>query len=110
MRRITTFSVLSGTISPQRELRLGKPREDCPRQRKRPLEATSHLQNRSTFRPCPTSTEVDESYSGDIAMASTRVLTGLVIVAALAATPVSADQGRRRAESDRGRERNAEQS
>jgi PEGA domain-containing protein len=43
-------------------------------------------------------------------MASTRVLTGLVIVAALAAAPVSADQGRRRAESDRGRERNAEQS
>lgn len=43
-------------------------------------------------------------------MASTRVLTGLVIVAALASAPVSADQGRRRDESDRGRERNAEQS
>jgi hypothetical protein len=43
-------------------------------------------------------------------MASTRVLTGLVIVAALASAPVSADQGRRRAESDRGRERNAGQS
>jgi hypothetical protein len=43
-------------------------------------------------------------------MASTRVLTGLVIVAALASAPVSADQGRRRAESDRGRQRSAEQS
>jgi hypothetical protein len=42
-------------------------------------------------------------------MASTRVLTGLVIVATLASVPVSADQGRRRGESDRGRERNAEQ-
>ena len=42
-------------------------------------------------------------------MPSTRVFTGLVIVAALAAAPVSADQGRRRGESDRGRERNAEQ-
>ena len=42
-------------------------------------------------------------------MASTRILTSLVIVAALAAVPVSADQGRRRGESDRGRERNAEQ-
>jgi hypothetical protein len=42
-------------------------------------------------------------------MASTRVLTGMVIVAALASVPVSADQGRRRGESDRGRERNAEQ-
>ena len=42
-------------------------------------------------------------------MASTRVLTGLVIVATLASAPVSADQGRRRSESDRGRERNAEQ-
>jgi hypothetical protein len=44
-----------------------------------------------------------------MAMASTRVLTGLVIVAALASAPVSADQGRRRGESDRGRERKAEQ-
>jgi hypothetical protein len=43
-------------------------------------------------------------------MASTRLLTGLVIVATLASAPVSADQGRRRAESDRGRERNAGQS
>ena len=42
-------------------------------------------------------------------MASTRVLTGLVIVAALASAPVSGDQGRRRGESDRGRERNAQQ-
>ena len=42
-------------------------------------------------------------------MASTRVFTGLVIVAALAAVPVSADQDRRRSESDRGRERSAEQ-
>jgi hypothetical protein len=42
-------------------------------------------------------------------MASTRILTSVVIVAALAAVPVSADQGRRRGESDRGRERNAEQ-
>jgi len=42
-------------------------------------------------------------------MASTRIFTGLVIVAALAAAPVSADQGRRRGESDRGRERSAEQ-
>ena len=42
-------------------------------------------------------------------MASTRILTSLVIVAALAAVPVSADQGRRRGQSDRGGERNAEQ-
>ena len=42
-------------------------------------------------------------------MASTRILTSLVIVAALASAPVSADQGRRRGESDRGRERNAQQ-
>ena len=42
-------------------------------------------------------------------MASTRILTSLVIVAALAAVPASADQGRRRGESDRGRERTAEQ-
>jgi hypothetical protein len=42
-------------------------------------------------------------------MASTRILTSLVILAALASAPVSADQGRRRGESDRGRERNAQQ-
>jgi hypothetical protein len=42
-------------------------------------------------------------------MAPTRILASLVIVAALAAVPVSADQSRRRAESDRGRDRNAEQ-
>ena len=42
-------------------------------------------------------------------MASTQLLAGLVIVAALASAPLSADQGRRRGESDRGRERNAQQ-
>jgi hypothetical protein len=42
-------------------------------------------------------------------MASTRILTSLVIVAALASAPVSADQGRRRGQSDGGRERSAEQ-
>jgi hypothetical protein len=43
-------------------------------------------------------------------MASTRVLTGLVIVTALAVTPLSAEQSRRRGESERGRERSTQQS
>lgn len=43
-------------------------------------------------------------------MVSTRILTGLVIVATLATAPLSADQARRRGESERGRGRDAEQS
>jgi hypothetical protein len=42
-------------------------------------------------------------------MASSRVFAGLVIVTTLAAAPLSADQGRRRADSERGRERATEQ-
>ena len=43
-------------------------------------------------------------------MASTRFLTGLVIVAALAAAPLSAEQSQRRGQSERGKGRDAEQS
>jgi hypothetical protein len=42
-------------------------------------------------------------------MASTRVLTGLIIVTALSVAPLSADQGRRRGDGDRGRERSSAQ-
>lgn len=42
-------------------------------------------------------------------MASTRVFTGLIIVGALAVGPVSADQGRRRENQERGRQRTTEQ-
>jgi hypothetical protein len=47
--------------------------------------------------------------AGDIAMASIRVCAGLVIAAALSVAPLWADQGRRRADSQRGQERTTDQ-
>ena len=43
-------------------------------------------------------------------MASTKICAGLIIATALWVAPVSADQGRRRADGERGRERTTEQS
>jgi len=53
--------------------------------------------------------ELMDDVVGRLAMASTRVLTGFVLVAALAASPASADQGRRRSSSDRSTESSSEQ-
>jgi hypothetical protein len=47
--------------------------------------------------------------AGDIAMASRKVCAGLIIATALSVAPLSADQGRRRADAERGQERAGEQ-